>query len=66
MTPKKKEYNSDFRALVIEHYLNGDSQREITTKVFMSRETMRSTLKGTRIRNVSGTYSVVVVNKRLQ
>ena len=26
----------------------------------MSRETMRSTLKGTRIRNVSGTYSVVV------
>lgn len=42
MAPKKKEHSNDVRTLVIEHYLNGDSQREIAEKVMLSRETVRS------------------------
>ena len=68
MTRKKKEHihNSDLRALVIEHYLNGDFQREITRKASLNPGTVRSMLKDTKIRNVLGTSSVVVVNKRFQ
>ena len=32
MAPKKKEYNNDLRNLVIQHYQNGDYQREIAPK----------------------------------
>ena len=32
MAPKKKEHSNDLRTLVINHYLNGDSQREIANK----------------------------------
>ena len=42
MAPKKKEHSNDLRTLVIKHYLNGDSQREIGKKVMLSRETVRS------------------------
>jgi len=42
MAPKKKEHSIDLRTLVIQHYLNGDSQREIAKKVLLSRETVRS------------------------
>ena len=42
MAPKKKEHSDDLRTLVIKHYLNDDSQREIAKKVLLSRETVRS------------------------
>ena len=32
MAPKKKEHNNDLRNLVIQHYQNGDSQRETGPK----------------------------------
>ena len=32
MVPKKK-YSSDLREVVIKHFLNGDSEREIARKV---------------------------------
>ena len=41
MAPKKKEHSHDLRILVIKHYQNGDSQREISIKVLLSRETIR-------------------------
>ena len=41
MAPKKKEHSHDLRSLVIKHYQNGDSQREISTKVLLPRETIR-------------------------
>ena len=31
----KKEYSSDLRQLVIKHFLNGDSEREIAKKVLI-------------------------------
>ena len=41
MAPKKKEHSHDLRSLVIKHYQNGDSQRKISTKVLLPRETIR-------------------------
>ena len=41
MVPKKKEHNYDFRSIVIKHFQNGYSQREIGTKILLSRETVR-------------------------
>ena len=39
MTPrqKKKEYSNDLREVVIKHFLNGDSEREISRKVLIPR-----------------------------
>ena len=37
MAPKKKEHNNDLRNLVIQHYQNGDSQREIAAKALLPR-----------------------------
>ena len=37
MAPKKKEHNNDLRNLVIQHYQNGDSQREIAAKTLPPR-----------------------------
>lgn len=34
---KKKEYSNDLREVVIKHYLNGDSEREIALKVLIPR-----------------------------
>ena len=31
MAPKKKEHKNDLRNLVVQHYQNGGSQREIAT-----------------------------------
>ena len=45
MAPKRKEYSDDLRTLVIKHFLNGDSQREIAKKTLLSRETVRSMIK---------------------
>ena len=45
MAPKKKEHNKDLRTLVINHYLNGDSQREIVKKVLLSRPIVQSIIK---------------------
>lgn len=45
MAPKKKEHSEDLRTLVIKHFLNGDSQREIAKKTLLSRETVRSMIK---------------------
>jgi transposase len=45
MAPKKKEHSNDLRTLVIKHYLNGDSQREIAKKVLLSRPTVQSIIK---------------------
>ena len=33
MTPKKKEYSFYMRETVIKHYLNGNSERQIATKM---------------------------------
>ena len=41
MAPKKKEYNNDLPNLVIQHYQNGDSQREIAAKTLLSRTTVQ-------------------------
>ena len=45
MAPKKKEYSNDLRTLVINHYLNGDSQREIAKKALLSRPIVQSIIK---------------------
>ena len=37
MAPKKEEYKNDLRNLVIQHYQNGDSQREIPAKILLPR-----------------------------
>ena len=38
MTPRnKKEYSYDLRETVINHFLNGDSEREIARKVLIPR-----------------------------
>lgn len=34
---KKKEYSNDLREVVIKHFLNGDSEREIARKVLIPR-----------------------------
>ena len=41
MTPKKKENNNDLRNLVLQHYQNGDSQREIAAKTLLPRSTVQ-------------------------
>ena len=45
MVPKKKEHSNYLRTLVINHYLNGDSQREIAKKMLSSRSTVQSMIK---------------------
>ena len=37
MVPKKKEHKNDLRNLVIQHYQNDDSQREIAAKTLLRR-----------------------------
>ena len=37
MAPKRKEHSDDLRTLVIKHFLNGDSHREIAKKTLESR-----------------------------
>ena len=67
MALKRKEHSDDLRTLVIKHFLNGDSQREIAEKTLLSRETVRSMIKkNIKVPNALGTYSVVVVNGRRQ
>ena len=41
MAPKKKEYSNDLRTLVIRHYQNGDSLREIAAKTLLPRSTVQ-------------------------
>ena len=41
MIPKKKENSNEMRTLVIKHYQNVDSQREIAAKAFLPREAVR-------------------------
>ena len=41
MAPKKKEHKNDLRNLGIQHYQNGDSQREIAAKTLLPRTTVR-------------------------
>ena len=41
MAPKKKEHNNDLRNLVIQHYQNGDSQRETAAKTLLPRTTVQ-------------------------
>ena len=45
MAPKKKEHSNDLRSLVINHYFNSDSRREIAKKVLLSRPTVQSIIK---------------------
>ena len=47
MAPKKKEHKNDLRNLVIQHYQNGDSQREIAAKTL---------LPGTTVQYMIGKY----------
>ena len=41
MAPKKKEHSNEVRSLIIKHYQNGDSQREIASNMLVPRETVR-------------------------
>lgn len=45
MAPKKKEHSTDLRALVVQQYQSGDSQREIAKKTLLPRETVRYMIK---------------------
>ena len=41
MAPRrKKEYSNDLREVVIKHFLNGDSEREIACKVLIPRSSV--------------------------
>ena len=40
MASKKKEHSNEVRTLIVKHYQNGDSQREIVPKVLVPRETV--------------------------
>ena len=40
MPRKKKEYSNDLREVVIKYFLNGNSEREITCKVLISRSSV--------------------------
>ena len=40
MPRKKKEYSNDLREVVIKHFLNGDSEREIACKVLIPRSSV--------------------------
>ena len=41
MAPKKKEYSTDLRSVVVQHYLNGDSYAEIVDKVLIPRSSVQ-------------------------
>ena len=41
MASKKKEHKNDLRNLVLQHYQNGDSQREIAAKTLLPRTTVQ-------------------------
>jgi transposase len=41
MVPRKKEHSNDLRTLVIRHYQNGDSLREIAAKTLLPRSTVQ-------------------------
>ena len=41
MVSKRKEYSNDLNSLVIKHFQNGDSQRELAMKTLLPRETVR-------------------------
>jgi transposase len=45
MARKKKEYSSDIRSLVVQHFHNGDSYAEIAKKVLVPRPTVQSIIK---------------------
>ena len=45
MAPKKKEYSTDLRSLVIQHFLNGDSYAVIAKKVLIPHPTIQSITK---------------------
>ena len=50
-----KEYSNDLRNLVIRHFLNGFSDRDITHKVLIPRTSIISKYKSTKyIRNIIG------------
>ena len=48
MAPKKKEHSNDLLTLVIKHYLNGDSQREIAKKVLLTVQSIIKKYKNTK------------------
>ena len=41
MVLKKKEHSNEVRSLIIKHYQNGDSQREIASNMLVPREIVR-------------------------
>ena len=45
MAAKKNQYSIDFRSLVIQHYLNGNSYAMRATKVLIPRPTIQSIIK---------------------
>ena len=58
MALKKTEYSFDMRKTAIKHYLNGDSERHIATKMLIPRSSINSIItkhKKTKcIRNILG------------
>ena len=54
MAPTRTEHSNEFRELIIKHYLNDDSEREIASKVFCSRNSVHSMImKYKKKQNVS-------------
>ena len=42
MAPKKKEYSFDMRETIIKHYLSGDSERQIATRMLIPHSSINS------------------------
>lgn len=58
MTPRnKKEYSHDLRETVIKHFLNGDSEREIATKVLIPRSSVNYIIKKYKSTKCIGTLT---------
>ena len=66
MVPRRKEYSNNLRSLVIKHFQNGHSQREIATKTLIFRETLGISLTSTKEPNALETCSVKAKTGRSQ
>ncbi|CAF2761239.1 unnamed protein product [Rotaria sp. Silwood2] len=42
MAPTRKEHSNEFRETIVKHFLNGDSEHDIATKMLCSRNTIHS------------------------
>ena len=66
MAPKKKEYSFDMRETVIKHYFNGDSERQIATKMLIPRSSINSIITKYKKTKCIGNILGEIENARLQ